>query len=103
MLWANRFAIDLRLIWGLAATGVFALIALAVIPMEAITRLPTACPFKRIFGMDCYGCGMTRAVSAFLHGNFGTALTYNRGVLFIVPLLAALALLPVGLGRRRHV
>ncbi len=103
MLRANRFAINPHVIWGLAATSVFVLIALAVVPMDAITRIPTVCPFKKSFGMDCYGCGMTRAVSAFLHGNFGTALTYNRGVLFTVPLLAAIALLPVGLRRGRHV
>ncbi len=103
MLKANRFAIDPHVIWGLAATCVFVLLGLAIIPMDAISGIPTVCPFKRFLGMDCYGCGMTRAVSAFLHGHFGTALTYNRGVLFTVPLLGAVALLPLGLGRRNHV
>ncbi len=35
------------------------------------------CPFKLFFGIDCPGCGMTRAFLNFLKGNFGKALEYH--------------------------
>ena len=100
---ANRFAINHGispgLTWGLAAMSAVVLLTLAVIPMEAINSFPTFCPFKRYFGIECFGCGMTRALSAFLHGNLRVAIAYNRGVLFTLPLLALIALLPVGIVR----
>ena len=97
---ANRFAIDPRLVWGLAASSAVVLLALAAIPMDALSGFPSVCPFKRFLGIECYGCGMTRALSASLHGHLRTALAYNRGVLFALPLLAFIALLPAGVARR---
>lgn len=97
---ANRFAINSGVTWGLAVVSAVLLLALAAIPMDALNGLPTFCPFKRYFRMECFGCGMTRALSAFLHGNLRVALGYNRGVLFTFPLLALLALWPVGAVRR---
>jgi len=43
-----------------------------------------ACPISGIFA-DCHcpGCGLTRAMSAMLHGNFQTAYDYNH-LIFIV-------------------
>lgn len=29
-----------------------------------------ACPYKKYFGMDCFGCGMQRSFVALLKGNF---------------------------------
>ncbi|MDQ2947201.1 MAG: DUF2752 domain-containing protein [Acidobacteriota bacterium] len=100
MRWANRFAINSGFTWGLAAVGAVVLFTLAVIPMDAVNNFPTFCPFKRYLGIECFGCGMTRALSAFLHGNIRDAIAYNRGVLFTLPLLALMALLPVGIVRR---
>ena len=97
---ANRFAINSGFTWGVAAASAVVLLTLAWIPMEAINSFPTFCPFKRYFGMECFGCGMTRALSAFLHGNVRVAIAYNRGVLFTLPLLALLALLPISVVRR---
>lgn len=38
---------------------------------------PTVCPFALCTGMACPGCGMTRAVSQLIRGNFGQALIYH--------------------------
>lgn len=35
------------------------------------------CPLRRVFGIPCAGCGMTRAVLALLHGDFNLAWHYH--------------------------
>ena len=42
------------------------------------------CQFHRLTGLNCPGCGATRAFYALLHGNFSTALRDNA--LFVVGL-----------------
>ncbi len=51
---------------------------------------PTLCPFKAITGLDCPGCGATRALHFVLRGDLVTAVGYN--LLFV----AALPFLMVG-------
>ena len=40
------------------------------------------CQFHRLTGLNCPGCGMTRALYALLHGNFPTALRDNALLVF---------------------
>ncbi len=35
------------------------------------------CPFRRVTGVDCPGCGITRACTAFVRGNFLESLKYH--------------------------
>ncbi len=52
----------------------------------------TICPFARATGHACPGCGMTRAVSAVLHGRFADAWAYHPLVgPFLVELVVAWA------------
>ena len=36
--------------------------------------VPELCMYKRIFGIDCFGCGITRSVVYTVHGEFSMAL-----------------------------
>jgi hypothetical protein len=45
------------------------------------------CQFHKLTGLNCPGCGSTRALYALLHGNFSTALRDNA--LFVFLLAAA--------------
>lgn len=87
----GRFVTGPLLNWvgGLCAA---ALAVLALAPLRAIEAVPSLCPFRRFFGIDCYGCGMTRALCALLHGQVDAALHYNRGVMLVAPVLILLAL-----------
>lgn len=63
---------------------------------------PTFCPFALCTGTACPGCGMTRAASAFLHGDLALALAYHP----LVPLLLTQGVVAWGwyaLQRRRLV
>lgn len=74
------------------ATGAVALAALGVVAAvdpgaPGNPYLP--CPFQLLLGLDCPGCGMTRATHALLHGDVVTALDHNA--LSVAAWLVALA------------
>jgi hypothetical protein len=62
------------------------LIFLSMIPFEFIEGGPTICVFKNLLGIECPGCGMTRAFSCILHGDLVAAISYNRLVAIVFPL-----------------
>jgi hypothetical protein len=50
--------------------------------------IPTICPLRAIFGLDCPGCGGTRMFYCLLHLNFSGAVHYNAVALAAMPLFA---------------
>jgi len=48
------------------------------------------CPLRRVTGVPCAFCGMTRAVTAAVHGDFGASLFFNPGGLLIIALAVLL-------------
>jgi hypothetical protein len=71
-----------------AATTVLTCAVLALYPPTATSFYP-ACPIHQLFGIECPGCGATRALAALLHGHLREALRLNA--LFVLLLPAALA------------
>ena len=57
------------------------------------------CQFHRLTGLNCPGCGMTRALYALLHGHFSTALRDNALLVFG---LATVAIRGIWLAARRN-
>lgn len=45
------------------------------------------CPSRAFFDIECFGCGMTRAVMHMHHLEFADALFFNMGVVAIYPAL----------------
>lgn len=39
---------------------------------------PVVCPSRRLFGVSCPGCGMTRSVTHLLHGRLAESLSIHR-------------------------
>lgn len=73
--------------------GLFALpAAMYCIPSDWIMHGHTACLFHNLFGRDCYGCGMTRALFALLHFDPAAAWEYNRLAVIVAPLIGYLYL-----------
>ncbi len=46
------------------------------------------CPLKEMTGLDCPGCGGTRAVHALAHGDLAQALDHNVVLAVVLPVLA---------------
>lgn len=41
-------------------------------------RLPDVCIFQNLTGLPCPGCGLTRSMTAVLHGDLSSSWTYHR-------------------------
>lgn len=63
-------------------------IVFVTVPTSFIETGYSLCLVKYLFGVECPGCGMTRALSALAHGDVVSAIHFNRMVVLIGPLLA---------------
>jgi Protein of unknown function (DUF2752) len=66
---------------GLLLTGC---IALAVVDPS---HGPPICPFKAVTGLDCPGCGGTRAAHQLFTGHLGAALSFNVLAVVAMPFI----------------
>lgn len=48
-----------------------------VLYIITLTIKGSLCPINRLFGISCFGCGMTRAFASILKMDFLTAVKYN--------------------------
>ncbi|MGE0608855.1 MAG: DUF2752 domain-containing protein [Pirellulales bacterium] len=97
--WRGLVALDLVIL--LAATAVVALAALLQIHQEREVwlfdfQLPETCSWRRIYHVDCMGCGLTRSFISLAHFSPLQAWRYNpaglvlfAGVLYQFPFRAA--------------
>ena len=60
---------------------------LYAIPAESIFNGKSIGIFTNIFGIECWGCGITRAIFSALYFRFAEAWEYNRFVVIVLPLL----------------
>ena len=61
-------------------------ITLYLIPLEGIYNGESLCLFKRCLGIECIGCGITRAFFSVLYGKFALAWEYNPLIAIVFPL-----------------
>lgn len=52
-------------------------IVIAIFIILFVQKVPVPCPIKACIGISCPTCGMTRAMSAILHGDFITSIHYH--------------------------
>jgi len=73
----------------LGKVGLYILLPLVfvLVPTSWFESRRSICLIRNVFGVPCPGCGMTRAISCVVHGNFKKALQYNKLVVVVFPLL----------------
>lgn len=71
-------------------------IAFYLIPAERMLSGESVCLYKHLFGSECWGCGLTRAVYLVMHCDLRAAVEYNRLVVVVFPLLLCLWLRMLG-------
>jgi hypothetical protein len=62
-------------------------VAFYFVPLELLKSQNSICLFKNLTGIECYGCGMTRAILSAIHFRFVDAFHYNKLFLVVLPLL----------------
>lgn len=67
-------------------------VALAIMNVESLDRIPSVCLYRYLFGVRCPGCGMTHAFCCVLHGHFAQAFAYNPLVIIAFPFFGTMAI-----------
>jgi hypothetical protein len=68
-------------------TGILAFpFILYFIPVDRLDSSPSICLIKTVWGRECYGCGITRAIISAVQLDFEAALRYNKLVVAVLPL-----------------
>ncbi|MBI5817510.1 MAG: DUF2752 domain-containing protein [Verrucomicrobia bacterium] len=75
-----------RALWVLAAV----LLVAALLRFGLSDWLPAMCPLRRLTGIPCATCGMTRAAAALSRGELAQASAFNIAAIPLALLLAAL-------------
>lgn len=60
--------------------------------MQGLEEYMLPCLNKKLFGMECMGCGMQRALSLLLHGEFIEAFKMYPAIYTIIPLMGIILL-----------
>ena len=58
-----------------------------LVPTSWLAERRSICLIYHVFGVRCPGCGMIRALSCAVHGDFRQAVRYNPLVVVVLPLL----------------
>ncbi len=67
--------------------GLSILILLFFLPENLFVSNISQCLHKQLFGFDCPGCGLTRAIYYLIHLEYRRALNFNVTVVFVLPLM----------------
>jgi hypothetical protein len=63
-------------------------LVVALMPPGFMEGLPSLCLVRNLTGMECPGCGISRAVWAVCRGEPAKAWGFNRAIVVVFPLLA---------------
>jgi hypothetical protein len=67
---------------------IFLPILLIILPKTFFDHGPTTCIYTLLAGVNCYGCGMTRASMRLIHLDFVGAREFNKLSFIVFPALA---------------
>jgi hypothetical protein len=62
-------------------------VVLYFIPIDWLEHQHSICLFKNIVGIECWGCGITRALVSAIQFDFLSAWLYNKLIVIVLPFL----------------
>ena len=62
-------------------------VLLIILPNSLVFKGQTICLINNIFGINCFGCGMTRAIFLVFDGDFNSAFNLNAKIILVFPIL----------------
>ena len=65
-------------------------LALLLLPADFFDKGQSLCLSKLLAGVECYGCGMTRAIMHLIHLEFTAAYEFNKLAFISFPILSFL-------------
>jgi len=65
-------------------------LGLWMLPASFFDQGQVVCLSRLLFDLECWGCGLTRAVQHAVHGEWAIAYEFNRLIVLIGPLLIVL-------------
>ncbi|HEY1021406.1 MAG TPA: DUF2752 domain-containing protein [Flavisolibacter sp.] len=79
-------------IWLTAKTSGYILLPLVllILPADYFDQGQSLCLSKLLAGIECYGCGMTRAIMHLIHLEFQAAAGFNKLCFIVFPVLSLL-------------
>lgn len=87
---------------GVALAGVVAIGVAALLPADHVDEGPVICPFRRLTGLPCPGCGLTRSWTYLVHGRVGDSFAVHPfGPLFLAAVVVLVGFVVVARVRRR--
>lgn len=69
---------------------VFIPVILLLLPKDFFDEGVAICLSRKLFDIECYACGLTRACMHLIHFDFESAFYYNMGSFIVFPLIATL-------------
>ena len=61
-----------------------------MLSLDKLEGKHSICLFKNLFGIECYGCGITKAIIASIQLDFIRAFNYNKLIVVVMPLIVYL-------------
>ena len=65
---------------------------LSMVSLDNLEGKHSICLVKNLFGVECYGCGITKAVIACVQLDFIRAFHYNKLIVVVMPLIIYLGI-----------
>ena len=62
-------------------------IVLLVLPADYFDSGESICISKFLLDLECYGCGITRAIQHLIHLDINVAMSFNKLAIVVLPLL----------------
>jgi len=62
-------------------------VVLLILPATYFDTGQSMCVSVMLFNIQCYGCGMTRAIQHLIHLDFESAYEYNKLAFIVLPLI----------------